>query len=158
MRFTPPVLNPGSRGRWIKAHLVLPEGFAVEDVDGNTPALLEPFSIESDHINVFVNEDGLVEIEIAFERGAICEAGVNDEAIAVRVIGSLSNGEYFYGTDIIRIINGGLKYVAVLASHWLEAGCGVPDWCGGVDLNHSSTVDFVDFALFDGCCIEVVKD
>ena len=150
--------NPDRQGKWIKAHLVLPEGFNVEDVDNNTPALLEPFSIESDHINVFVNEDGLVEIEAAFNRAAFCEAGVNDKAIEARVIGSFTNGEYFFGTDTIRIINGGLSYVAVLASHWLEVGCGVPDWCGGVDVDHSSTVDFVDFALFDGCCIEVVGE
>ncbi len=158
MRLTPPALNPFSQGKWIKAHLVLPEGFAVEDVDENTPALLEPFSIESDHINVFVNEDGLVEIEAAFDRAAFCEAGVNDEAIEVRVIGSFTNGEYFYGTDTIRIVNGGLKYVAVLASHWLEAGCGAPDWCGGADADRDSAVDFVDFALFDDCCIKVGKD
>jgi hypothetical protein len=48
--------------------------------------------------------------------------------------------------------------VADLASYWLESGCGKPDWCGGVDLNQDSSVDFVDFALFDGCCIEVVAE
>ncbi|MHC4677009.1 MAG: LamG-like jellyroll fold domain-containing protein [Planctomycetota bacterium] len=30
MKFTPQALNPGSRGGWVKAHLVLPEGFVVE--------------------------------------------------------------------------------------------------------------------------------
>ncbi|MHC4620886.1 MAG: hypothetical protein ACYTEQ_24330 [Planctomycetota bacterium] len=33
-----------------------------------------------------------------------------------------------------------------------------PDWCGGVDLDQNSLVNFRDFALFDGCCIEVVGD
>ena len=66
MRFTPQALNPGSQGNWVKAHFVLPEGFVVEDVNINEPArITEPFEpdIQSDHINVFVNDDGLVEVE-----------------------------------------------------------------------------------------------
>jgi hypothetical protein len=32
------------------------------------------------------------------------------------------------------------------ASHWLQAGCAEPDWCGGADIDHSGTVDLRDFA------------
>jgi len=158
MHFTPKTLNPGSRGKWLKAHFVLPEGFVVEDVDANTPATLEPVGIESDYINVFINEDGLVEIEIAFDRADFCGAGIDYGPAEVTVMGRLSDCRYFYGTDTIRIITSNLKYLAVLASHWLEGGCGVPDWCGGVDLDRNSVVDFVDFVLLDGCCIEVIKE
>ena len=35
-----------------------------------------------------------------------------------------------------------------LASHWLEAECTEPDWCGGADINHSGRVDLVDFTEF----------
>ena len=157
MHFTPQALNPGSRGKWLKAHFVLPEGFVVEDVDVNTPATLEPVGIESDYINVFINEEGLVEIEIAFDRADFCGAGINYGPAEIMVVGLLTSGRYFYGSDTIRIITSNLKYLAVLASHWLEGGCGVPDWCGGVDLDRNSVVDFVDFVLLDGCCIEVIK-
>jgi len=158
MKFTPQALNPGSHGNWVKAHFVLPEGFDVDDVDANTPAILQPGDVESEvPMNVFVNEANFVEVEAAFERGSFCEAGISDEAMEVRVVGSFTSGQYFYGTDTIRIIADNLKYLAVFASHWLDGGCGAPDWCGGVDLDHNSMVDFVDFALFDGCCIEVIR-
>ena len=37
----------------------------------------------------------------------------------------------------------------ILASRWLDLGCGIPnDWCGGADLSKSSNVDLVDYALW----------
>jgi len=33
----------------------------------------------------------------------------------------------------------------LLAEKWGSAGCGSPDWCGGADLDHSSTVNLTDF-------------
>ncbi|MHC4498919.1 MAG: right-handed parallel beta-helix repeat-containing protein [Planctomycetota bacterium] len=158
MKFTPQALNPGSRGRWVKAHFVLPEEYMVEDVDANAPAVVQPGGIESDYINVFINESNLVEVEAAFERGAFCEAGISDEAIEVTVTGSFTSGQQFYGTDTIKITHNYLEYLEVLAVHWLEAGCGKPDWCEGADLDEDSVVNFVDFALFDGCCIEVTGE
>jgi parallel beta-helix repeat protein len=65
MKFTPQASNPGSEGNWVKAHFVLPEGFLPEDVNTNTPAVIALLGIESDHMNVFINEDDLVEIEVA---------------------------------------------------------------------------------------------
>ena len=35
----------------------------------------------------------------------------------------------------------------LFAPHWRESGCGVPQWCGKADLNHSGTTDFNDLAL-----------
>jgi len=157
MKFTPQALNPGSQGRWVKAHFVLPDGFAIEDVDVNIPATIEPLGIESEYINIFINEDSLVELEIGFDRADFCSGGDYGPA-EVTVVGRLTSGQYFYGTDTIRIITNNLKYLAVLSSHWLEAGCSVPDWCGGADIDRNSVVDFVDFVLFDGCCIEVVNE
>ena len=160
MHFTPQALNPDSKGRWLKAHFVLPEGFVVEDVDANVPATLEPVGIESDYINVFADKGRFVEVgvEIGFDRAAICGAGIDYGPAEVTVMGRLNDCRYFYGTDTIRIITSNLKYLAAFASHWLEADCRPPDWCRGADVDHSSVVDFVDFALFDGCCIEVVKE
>jgi len=102
MKFTPQRLNCSSEGNWVKAHFILPESFGVDDVDVNTPATIDSMGIESDYINVFTNEDGLVEIEIGFERAAFC--GVTDYGpVEVTVIGKLMSGQDFYGTDTIRI-------------------------------------------------------
>jgi hypothetical protein len=38
-----------------------------------------------------------------------------------------------------------------------NTGCGKPAWCAGVDLNQDSLVNFSDYALFDGCCIEAAE-
>ncbi|MBA7652717.1 hypothetical protein ES703_60556 [subsurface metagenome] len=155
MKFTPQALNPDSQGKWVKAHLVLPDGFAVEDVDVNTPAKLCPLGIESDYINAFINEDDLVEIEIGFDRAAFC--GRTDYGPAdVIVIGLLTTGQYFYGTDTIRIITNNLEYLAVFASYWLDEDCGAPDWCSGFDLDRNSVVNFIDFAMLDNCCVEII--
>ncbi len=155
MKLTPQALNLDSQGKWVKAHFVLPEEFLPEDVDANTPAVIAPFGIESDYINIFINDDGLVEIEAAFSRSDFCSSATSDDVTEVIVIGLLNDGWNFYGTDTIKIIT---KDLAVLAYYWLESDCGPPDWCGGLDRDRDSVVNFVDFALFDGCCIEVIEE
>jgi len=155
MRLTPPVFNPASHGKWLKAHLVLPEGFTVDDVDTNTPAWAQPLDVNSEYINVFINDDSLVEMEIGFSRADFCSYGPFDGTVTV--IGTLTSGQYFYGTDTVRILDKTFEALALLSSHWLDSDCGKPDWCSGFDLDQDSVVNFVDFALFDGCCIEVVK-
>jgi alkaline phosphatase len=160
MHFTPKVLNVDSQGRWLKAHFVLPEDISVEEVDTNTPATIQPLGIESDYINVFVDKGRFGEsgIEIGFDRASLCGAGIDYGAAEVKVVGRLKSGEYFCGTDTIRIQANNLRYLGEFCSYWLAEGCGVPDWCGGADVDKSTAVDFVDFAMFDGCCIEVVED
>ena len=38
---------------------------------------------------------------------------------------------------------------AKFAAHWLETGCGTPDWCGGTNLDQTnSTVDYADIKVF----------
>ena len=157
MKFTPKALNPRSKGKWLKAHFVLPEGFTIDDVDAGTPAVIAMLGIESEYMNVFINEDGLVEIEAAFSRSDFCVSLLSDYTTEVTVIGLLTTGQRFYGTDTIRIINNKLEQLAVFSSYWLEADCGKPHWCGGADLNEDSVVNFIDFALLAPCCIEVIK-
>ena len=157
MHFTPRMLNPKSKGKWVKAHFILPAGFTVDDVNTNSPArIIEPFTAESVYMDVFLNEDDLVKIMAAFDRAVFCSNGSMLEDIVV--IARLTTGQYFYGTDTIRIKTNNLEYLAVLTSYWLEAGCGEPDWCAGADLNRDSVVDFIDFAFFDGCCLEFIKN
>jgi len=141
----------------VGAHFILPEGFAVGDVNTNSPArIVEPFMADSNYMDVFLNEDDLVEIEAAFDRAVFCSNGSMLEDIVV--IARLTTGQYFYGTDTIRIKTNNLNYLSVLTSHWLAADCGEPDWCEGSDINQDGTVDFIDFAFFDGCCLEFIQN
>ncbi len=148
MKITPQVLNLDSEGNWVKAHFVMPEGFSAGQIDTNAPAVFEPAGIESDYVNVFVNEEGLVEVEFAFDRSAFCAAPMAHGPIEVSVAGSLISGQYFYGTDTISIMTHDIRCLAFLASHWLQAGCGRPDWCGAFDRNRDSKVDFADYSIF----------
>jgi len=50
-------------------------------------------------------------------------------------------------SDFNRDWNVGLLDLAELADQWLQS-CSDPTWCGGTDVDHSSTVDFTDFAIF----------
>jgi hypothetical protein len=146
MKFTPQAINCRSSGKWVKAHFFLPAEFTVADVDSNKPAKIEPFGIESEYMNVFVNEDGVVEIEAAFDRAGFCNtAGCGP--VEVTVVGLLTNGQSFYGTDTIKIIKNSFECLAILSSSWLEMNCNKPDWCNGFDIDRDSIVNLKDFAI-----------
>ncbi len=53
------------------------------------------------------------------------------------------NGDGFVTSDDLTMYRNTL--LMVFANHWLET-CSSPSWCEGMDYNHSSRVDFVDFA------------
>ena len=114
-------------------------------------------SVESDHIDASINDEGFVEIVIAFGRGAFCESTLDYGPAEVTVVGFLSSGQSYYGADTIKIMSHIVEALSVLASNWLETDCGKPDWCNGADVDQNSVVDLLDYGLFDGCCIEVVK-
>ncbi|NIP27663.1 MAG: hypothetical protein GWN67_24265 [Phycisphaerae bacterium] len=154
MKLVPQALNPGSQGKWIKAHFVLPEGYTIEDVDTSRPAEIEELNLTSESMEVSV-KDGLVAVVAVFDRGAFCGVGSFDGEIAV--VGYLTSGQKFRGTDTIKIVTNKIKQMGVVASKWLSV-CGSPDWCNGADLDQDSVVNFVDVALLDGCCFEVIKD
>ncbi|MDH4241024.1 MAG: hypothetical protein OEW48_15805, partial [Phycisphaerae bacterium] len=66
MKLTPRKLNCRSYGNWVKAHLTLPQGFTVADVNSERPAVLHSFGFQSAPLYVFINKDKVVEIEAAF--------------------------------------------------------------------------------------------
>lgn len=105
MKLTPQVLNCKGKGKWVKAHFVLPEDLTVEDVDSNILGEIESLGIEADYMDVFVDEDGLIRVEMAFDRTAFCDALTDSGSIEITVRGFLTNGRYFYGTDTIKIKN-----------------------------------------------------
>jgi subtilisin family serine protease len=158
LKFTPRSFNPTSKGKWVKAHMVLPEGFAVDDVDTNTPAVLSflGISVQSQYVNAFINEDGLVKLEIAFDHSVFCHAGSAQGT--VKVTGLFTDGSYFRGADTIKIVDNTFEHLAVLAYYWLQPDCANPDWCGGLDLDRDGAVNFADFATFDTCCAEILAE
>ena len=104
MQFAPQTLNCDSRGRWVKAHFTFPEGYWREDVDVNVPAVAVTMGAESEYIMVLGNDDGLTGVQVGFDREAFCAHLAETGQIEVTVVGSLTTGQYFYGTDTIRII------------------------------------------------------
>ncbi len=107
MKLTPQTLNCNSKGKWVKAHITLAEGFLAEavDVDVNTPAVAQPMDVESEYIKVIGDGEGPVRLEVGFDREGFCEAvrDTDDDALEVTVTGSLTTGQYFRGTDTVMI-------------------------------------------------------
>ncbi len=103
MQLTPQTLNCAAKGKYVKAHIVLPEGILAEDIDVNTPAVALPMDVESEYIKVFAKGKGPVTVEIAFDRAAFC-AGIGESAeVEVTVTGLLTTGREFYASDTITI-------------------------------------------------------
>ncbi|MHC4461103.1 MAG: GLUG motif-containing protein, partial [Planctomycetota bacterium] len=157
MKLTPRTLNCRSKGNWVKAHLTLPQGFTVEDVDPNRPAVLHSFGFQSAPLYVFVNENETVEIEAAFEREALCSLA-GDWPQILTVVGFLTDGNIFLGTSTVRMITPGLKDIEELSLYWLNADCVQPDFCDGVDMNRDSLVNLLDYALLQNNQVEFVSE
>ena len=122
MKLTPRTLNCRSQGNWVKAHLTLPQGFTVADVDSNRPAVLHSLGFESAPLYVFVNKDKLVQIEAAFERQVVCSLA-GDWPQALTVAGFLTDGNIFLGRSKVQIIHAGLKLIRDLVSFRLQGDC-----------------------------------
>ncbi len=147
MQVTPQALNPGSHGRWVKAHFVLPEGYAVEDVDVTRPAVMEPLGVSSESICAFVNYDeGLTAIEVRFRRSEVVENLPGGDTLELHVLAYLVGGEPFYGTDTIRIVGRREELFLGLSAHWLETA-DAPGWDCEYDLDQDGVINLKDFAL-----------
>jgi len=104
MQLTPQTLNCSGKGKWVKAHITIAEGFYPEDVDVNEPAIAYPMEAESEYITVLGGDKSPVRLEVVFGQEAFCDS-ITDDYLDVTVIGSLITGEYFSATDTIRIIS-----------------------------------------------------
>jgi hypothetical protein len=81
----------------------MPEGIYPEDIDVNEPAIAYPMEVESESINVLGSGGGPVKLEILFDRQAFCEGITDDGSLDVTVVGTLTTGQEFEGTDTIRV-------------------------------------------------------
>jgi len=105
MTLTPQSLNCKSKGKWIKAHVTLPEELTAEDIDVNTPAVLEPAGIESTYIDLLGSNNGPVYLEIVFDRENLCDSLYENGLVEIELWGRLVTGRYFYATDTIKVSN-----------------------------------------------------
>jgi hypothetical protein len=110
--------------------------------------------IESEYMNVFINDAGLTCIEAGFKRADFGSMGDYGPA-EITVQGRFINGNCFYGTDTIRVIDRRMEQLGILSEHWLDPDCGLSHWCEGTDMNEDGVVNLEDFALIDSSGIEI---
>ncbi len=144
LKLAPGLLNPRSNGKWLKATLVLPAGFTVEDVDTDAPATIEPLHIQSMNITAALNEEGRAEVEILFDRPAVT-AELPAGSIELTVVVSLTDGRYIYGTAVLKVTGHNLDRLALLASQWLMTGANLD-----ADLDGDSVVNLIDYSIVLG--------
>ena len=72
--------------------------------------------------------------------------GLPEGFFQLTAAGRMNSGHYFYANDEIQIIDKTAGRLLDFATHWLEEGCGEPDWCDGQDVNADTVVNFEDFA------------
>lgn len=101
MQLTPATINRKSKGKWLKAHIMLPEGISAEDIDVNEPAFLEPVGISSEYIKVLGG--GNASIEIGFDHEGFCDALIGTGVIDIEVFGFLTTGQEFFGSDTVKV-------------------------------------------------------
>ena len=105
MKFTPQTLNCKSKGKWVKAHMTLTNDFTGKDVDKQETATLEPYGLPSNKIQVSSGKSR--KVTISFDRGTFARAlsGDPNETVEVTAVGRLKSGQFFFGTDTIRVLN-----------------------------------------------------
>ncbi|HUS71627.1 MAG TPA: alpha-2-macroglobulin family protein [Sedimentisphaerales bacterium] len=109
LRISPKVLNRQSKMPNITTMLQLPEGITQDQIDCNQPLLLYPGSTEAIRQKITQSRTGDAErtrIFAFFNKTRIMEAVPDDGRVELRVVGQLKTGQYFYGTDTVRIIGG----------------------------------------------------
>ena len=105
LKLTPQMLNCDSKGKWLKAHVTLPEEIYPEDIDVNTPAVADPPGVESEFIEVNEYSDDYFDVQIYFDRQIFCQAlsESEDGLLEVTITGSLLDGRKFQGSDTIKL-------------------------------------------------------
>jgi len=109
LRISPRVVNRSSRQPKILALLRLPEGVTKEQIAADEPLRLYPGEIEPIRQRIRQSEiSGAQRTSILafFDKAELMEAVPDDGRVELRVVGQLKTGQYFYGTDTVRIIRG----------------------------------------------------
>ena len=146
---TPKSLNCESNGNWIKAHFTLPAEYSNADIDTSAVCTLEPMGLQTHQLHLSNNEQGQGTLSMTFDRVAFCDLQPSLGFLQLTPTGRLTNGQYFYANDEIRILDYRMEHLLSLANYWLEGDCGKPHWCNGQDINADGIVDMRDLALIE---------
>jgi len=105
----PKVLNCRSNQPRITTVLRLPKGITKDQIDTNQPILLYPGEIEADKVWIIRGFDNKCRalrttIFASFDKDDLMDAIPNNGLVELVVVGQLKTGQYFLGTDNIRVI------------------------------------------------------
>ncbi len=101
----PRVINRHSRQPKILAMLRLPEGVTRDQVDSDQPLLLYPGGIEAMSQRIIESRRQEASIFAFFDKAELMDAVSDNGSVELRVGGQLKTGQYFCGTDTVRIIS-----------------------------------------------------
>jgi len=104
----PRTINLRSRQKYILAWVRLPEGITKRQIDTDQPLLLYPGGVEANHQYTFQSRrHGAQQMSILafFDKSELMEAVPDSGQVELQVVGQLKTGQYFYGTNTIRIIS-----------------------------------------------------
>ncbi len=105
LRIVPRVISRHSRQPKILVLLRLPEGVTRDQIDSNEPLLLYPGGIEAMSQRVIESRRQGVSIFALFDKAKLMDAVSDNGKVELQVVGNLKTGQYFYGTDTVRIIS-----------------------------------------------------
>lgn len=105
----PRIINRYSRQKKMMAWLRLPGGLTKDQIDSGQPLLLYPGGIEATRQFVFQHHRRraarYTSIFAFFDKAELMNAVADNVRVELQVVGQLKTGQYFYGSDTIRIIS-----------------------------------------------------
>lgn len=111
VNITPNTINLKSRGNFITASIELPDGFNVNQIDGNTVQIsaidehpIEPISADKTRVEELESDNCLL---VKFERRDLINVLAPGDEVNITIEGLLTSGEKFIGVDTIRVIEPG---------------------------------------------------
>lgn len=85
--------------------------------------------------------------EICYNNGSAWDNIINATVNIDYTLEHITDGDLAgYTVLTVEICVVKLEEYAKLAAIWLQTGCGEPDWCNGMDFDHSTEVDIEDFS------------
>jgi len=101
----PRTINRHGRMPRILSIVCLPEGITKDQINGEQPLLLYPGGIQA--TGQHVTQSQRVGIFAWFDKAELMETVPDDGEVQLQVVSQLDSGQYFYGTDTVRIISPG---------------------------------------------------
>jgi hypothetical protein len=115
----PDTLNLKSKGEWLTAYIVLPEGYDVNDITVSTINLVDsiPVDINAPATIGDYDSDGISDLMVKFDRAEVVlyldaidtidDGTGTDYYEELTITGELTDGTQFEGSDTIRVIDKG---------------------------------------------------